>query len=1002
MATVCCERLLTFCAMSAKQLKSSDNNILRLDGDKISLEVRPPSKLSTASSKCSLLTKFYSRPVSAVPLLALKDEVDSDSFKTKRPFSAGYLPNSYHNRLISTREQSIDSLESIPDETLSSSDLLKNLLSEPIKSWRNYSSTNSTKTEETKTTSPNIVLTPGVQTKPPLPKKPEAKMSSRPEKDPGVNAIHDYLTLKYESSLEKETEKSKEVEKAPSDDSAINLISLDDDVKSDLDEQKLNIQNWIEEKDLKWEDDKQIPNLCDIDIDELFKDENDKKFDHFFPTVEDKSPKKKPKASPKPKVKFIATPMKSDPDYVDGSKNEVETWISKKPISEERKLIFSDFLNNVDELEKSVSLGAVDIPQDIPQHDIDTVPNSPTYEDIASILKVLEAEDKKSQMKMESMKQVVSEISSKPNDKKAYQSEEEEGKILSSKPTIMITDESKNKTIDYRSSSNYNELLSFLDEVDRSCSKPLNEVKKIYTRPEPVKLKLDTIPKFEDLITCSNDELARHVIDLSLKLKEKSSSITVLQTELSSLREEIVNTTKKSDQTIKQKLKTQKEEYEGTIKRHQKFIDQLITDKKSLNQKCEGLVTEMKTMEERFQSNMKAVEHKHNVELQKVKEMAAAGEKLRRERWIDTKTQKIKELTVKSIEPELQSMEKRQQQELADLRSLHKREIEDLELKAARKIQEQCEALRVQLVEEREKALAHEREIMRQRYEKLVESEEKGFQEQRRRLLADHQARVAECEQREALALSEKDKAIKQAQDDFEERLQIVIRRHANEIKLIKETASLEMETWQNNYKKQQTVQLVEKESIIREQCRKERDREIEAVIERLEKEASDNKLQIEHSSESRIRRLKEKYEKEILDLEESERESKEKYHTVKKKLVESEDVIINLKATIDQLQSQVDSSKAIALKLQQEREEVKEMMRNEVRQEMESLEKELMKVKDSRDNEIQQLYSRVKVSIARKDEILEELTRDHKALQEKCAYLENMLEQQRKEYLIK
>lgn len=60
-------------------------------------------------------------------------------------------------------------------------------------------------------------------------------------------------------------------------------------------------------------------------------------------------------------------------------------------------------------------------------------------------------------------------------------------------------------------------------------------------------------------------------------------------------------------------------------------------------------------------------------------------------------------------------MEKSQQQELADLRALHKREIEDLELKAARKMQQQCEALREQLVEEREKALAHEREVMRQR-----------------------------------------------------------------------------------------------------------------------------------------------------------------------------------------------------------------------------------------------------------------------------------------------
>lgn len=65
-------------------------------------------------------------------------------------------------------------------------------------------------------------------------------------------------------------------------------------------------------------------------------------------------------------------------------------------------------------------------------------------------------------------------------------------------------------------------------------------------------------------------------------------------------------------------------------------------------------------------------------------------------------------------------MEKRQQQELTDLRMLHKREIEDLELKAARRSQQQCETLRQQLVEEREKALAHEREVMRVRFVILI------------------------------------------------------------------------------------------------------------------------------------------------------------------------------------------------------------------------------------------------------------------------------------------
>lgn len=44
----------------------------------------------------------------------------------------------------------------------------------------------------------------------------------------------------------------------------------------------------------------------------------------------------------------------------------------------------------------------------------------------------------------------------------------------------------------------------------------------------------------------------------------------------------------------------------------------------------------------------------------------------------------------------------------------------------------------------------------------------------------------------------------------------------------------------------------------------------------------------------------------------------------------------------------------------------------------------------------------RVKVAIARKDEMLEEMSRDQKALQEKCVYLENMLQQQRKEFFMK
>lgn len=86
----------------------------------------------------------------------------------------------------------------------------------------------------------------------------------------------------------------------------------------------------------------------------------------------------------------------------------------------------------------------------------------------------------------------------------------------------------------------------------------------------------------EELLNLSTVNLSHQVLTLQLQLEEKSNSINLLQETLNQQRELTVRNTRNADRDMKTRLRGQKEEYEATIARHQKFIDQVNNMHESL------------------------------------------------------------------------------------------------------------------------------------------------------------------------------------------------------------------------------------------------------------------------------------------------------------------------------------------------------------------------------------------------------------------------------------
>uniref|UniRef100_A0A8C5SGF8 Centrosomal protein 131 n=1 Tax=Laticauda laticaudata TaxID=8630 RepID=A0A8C5SGF8_LATLA len=153
-------------------------------------------------------------------------------------------------------------------------------------------------------------------------------------------------------------------------------------------------------------------------------------------------------------------------------------------------------------------------------------------------------------------------------------------------------------------------IMSFLDEMEKSEQERPRSVASASQQegllPEEELAHLDQVSAVATEVTSS-------IQKLKLEVEEKKRAVAFLQRALAQQQELTGQHVKDVQKELTHQLTMQREQYEGAIQRHLAFIDQLIDDKRALNQKCEAVVSELKLVDQKYTKKIAQMQEQHEL-----------------------------------------------------------------------------------------------------------------------------------------------------------------------------------------------------------------------------------------------------------------------------------------------------------------------------------------------------------------------------------------------------
>ncbi|KAJ3032039.1 UNVERIFIED_CONTAM: hypothetical protein HDU68_008072 [Siphonaria sp. JEL0065] len=460
----------------------------------------------------------------------------------------------------------------------------------------------------------------------------------------------------------------------------------------------------------------------------------------------------------------------------------------------------------------------------------------------------------------------------------------------------------------------------------------------------------------------------------------------------------------------------QADEYKKTLKTRLSAQRKEFENVNELSKKCEQLSEDMKIMEKSFKEKIKLQEDQNVKEIKQQRELWQASEKIKRDKWIAEKTKVIKDQTVKGLEPEIQRMIA---QHKIQLRQVEEKFKEDL-IREKRHVmdssQQQLEQLREKMIAERQKACEEEREFARQRYQKQLERDEMEFQQQKRKLTCefDQQKHYLEQESRQTRTTDqiEHKKQIDQLKLAFDKQqsestanLESMARKHSHELQCLREQLSVEKEQWQDRFIKKQEAEVRSWEKQLKEKLIKERDDELELIVERLECETNSSSGDIHKRYQLQIEKLKS-------DINDETKQLQEKHNIALDKVLEAQSRLQNVEEQKRELQKKLlhaqheSLSKEFELKIKHQTDQI-ENLKTEIHEQKATLNQavkkhqhELKLAFEEKENALSALESRVATALFQKDESIKLLKNKVDELATQNKQLKDFIEKQCKELL--